>query len=194
MFDISFIIHAYGLIGINIIVFLESSVFPILPGDSLLFTAGFLASQNIIPVVLLLISVFCAAVIGNVFGYVIGRRYGVTVFSKPDSFFLNPTYIEKTREFFQKHGSKSIIFARFVPIVRTFIPVFAGIGKMPFNKFLIYNITGAFVWSFSLIFSGYYISRFIPNAESHIHEIVFAILFISFLPAIIAFAKSKLRK
>jgi membrane-associated protein len=191
MFDIPFLIHSYGLIGISSIVFLESSVFPILPGDSLLFTAGFLASQKILPVVPLFISVFTAGVLGNLFGYSLGRRYGNAIFSRPDSFFLKPDYIEQTRVFFQKHGSKAIIFARFVPIVRTFIPLFAGVGQMPFKTFAFYNVIGGLLWSASLIFTGYYITRFIPNADKHIHEIIVLILFISFLPGIIEYLKSR---
>ena len=194
MFDIPLIIQTYGLIGINIIVILESSVFPILPGDSLLFTAGFLASQNLLPITLLFVSITVSAILGNFLSYALGRRYGVSIFSKPDSFFLNPDYIEKTRLFFQKHGPKSIVLARFVPIVRTFIPIFAGVGKMPFKTFAIYNIVGAFIWTSSLVYGGYYISRFIPNAESHIHEIVLIILFVSFLPGIIGFTKARLNK
>ena len=194
MFDIPLLIHTYGLFGIGMIVFLESSIFPILPGDSLLFTAGFLASQNILPIIPLFITVFTAAVLGDSTGYAIGRRYGNTIFSRPDSFFLNPDHVEKTRLFFQKHGTKSVILARFIPIVRTFIPIFAGVGSMKYRTFLTYNIVGGFLWSTSLIFGGYYLSRVIPNSEKHIHEIVIGIVFVSFLPAIIAFLRERYTK
>ncbi len=191
MFDIPLIIKTYGLIGVGAIVFLESSVFPILPGDSLLFTAGFLASQNLLPIVTLFVTVFLSAVLGNLLGYSLGRRFGNTIFSRPDSFFLKPDYIEQTRIFFSRHGSKAIILARFVPIVRTFIPLFAGVGSMPFRVFAFYNVLGAFLWSASLVGAGYYITKFIPNADKHIHEIVVAILIVSFLPGIIEFVKTR---
>ncbi len=191
MFDIPFLIHTYGLIGIGIIVFLESSIFPILPGDSLLFTAGFLASQNVLPIIPLFVTVFVAAVLGDNTGYAVGRRYGNTIFSRPDSFFLKPDHIEKTRLFFQKHGPKSVILARFVPIVRTFIPIFAGVGSMKYRTFLTYNLVGGFLWSSSLIFGGYYLSSVIPNSEKHIHEIVVGIVIISFFPAIITFIRER---
>jgi membrane-associated protein len=191
MFDIPLIVQTYGLVGIGVIVFLESSIFPILPGDSLLFTAGFLASQNILPIIPLFVTVFVAAVLGDSTGYALGRRYGNTIFSKPESFFLSPDHIEKTRIFFQKHGPKSVILARFIPIVRTFIPIFAGVGSMKYRTFLTYNIIGGFLWSTSLVFAGYYITSFIPNADKHIHEIVVLILFISFLPGVIEYITTR---
>jgi membrane-associated protein len=194
MFDITTIIEAGGLIGIGIIVFLESCVFPILPGDSLLFTAGFLASQGYLPILPLFVTVFVAAVLGDSFGYYLGRKYGNTVFSKPDSFFLNPEYIQKTRIFFSKYGPKAVILARFVPIVRTFIPIFAGVGTMPYRTFISYNIFGGFLWSASMVFGGYYLTKIIPNADQHIHEIVILVVVVSLLPGVYTFIKNRYTK
>ena len=189
MFNLTYLIGAYGTLGVGLITFAESSVFPFLPGDSLLFTAGFLAYQKILPIYPLYFTVFITAILGNLLGYAVGRRYGTTLFSRPDSFLFKPEYSEKTRLFFQKHGSKAIIIARFVPIVRTFIPIFAGIGKMPFYKFLKYNIVGAFIWSTTLIWSGYYLSHAIPNSEKYIGKIAIAIIFVSIAPSLLSFFK-----
>ncbi len=191
MFEVSSIIQTYGSIGVGLIVFFESSVFPILPGDSLLFTAGFLAEQNILNIYVVSLLTFGGAVLGNILAYGIGRKYGNSVFSKPESFLLNPDYIEKTRLFFEKHGAKALIIARFVPIVRTFLPLFAGIGKMPYRTFLTYNIVGAFIWVGSLVGGGYYMSKLIPGTEKYIHAIVGIILVVSMLPGVFTFIKKK---
>lgn len=182
------------MIGIGIIVFLESCIFPILPGDSLLFTAGFFASQGYLPFIPLYITVLLAAILGDNFGYYIGKRYGTQLFSRTNSFFFNQKHIEKAQIFFEKHGPKAVVLARFLPLVRTFIPIFAGIGKMPHVYFFAYNIIGSFLWSTTMLVSGYYLSRIIPNSEAHVHKIVLGIIIVSFLPAIYTFLREKFRR
>ncbi|MGH9857339.1 MAG: DedA family protein, partial [Acidobacteriota bacterium] len=136
--DPASIIKATGYLGIFIIVFVESGLLVgfFLPGDSLLFTAGFLASQGLLDIALLVGLVFVAAVLGDSTGYSIGRRLGPRVFKKPDSIVFSHDHIRRSQEFYQKHGGKTIILARFIPVVRTFAPVLAGVGKMPYRTFL----------------------------------------------------------
>lgn len=173
----------------GLLTFIESSVFPFLPGDSLLFTAGFLASQSILPIYPLFFVVFICAVLGNILGYEIGKKVGPDIFSNPDSKFLKPEHIKKTRLFFQKHGSKALIIARFVPVVRTFIPIFAGVGNMPFGRFITYNIVGALIWSGTLVWGGYYLTHVIPHAEKYIGQIAIVIIIISVAPSLISYLR-----
>lgn len=192
MFDIPLIIHTYGVIGISLIIFLESCIFPFLPGDSLLFTAGFLASQNIIPIVPLYFGTLTMAILGDSVGYSIGRFFGNRIYESKHPF-LKIEHLEKTRIFFQNHGPKSLIIARFVPIVRTFIPLLAGVGKMPYTKFLTYNITGGFLWITSMVLGGYYLSAVFPAATNHIDKIVIAIIIISLLPGVVTYLNEKIK-
>lgn len=191
MFDIQSIIEVGGVFGIGVIVFLESCLLPILPGDSLLFTAGFFASQGYLPILPLYITVFVAAILGDNLGYYIGKKYGNSVFSKTNSFFFNPSHIDKARIFFSRYGARAVVLARFMPVVRTFIPIFAGVASMPHTLFFTYNIVGGFVWSTILIWGGYYLSYLIPNSEQYVHYIVFGIVLMSFSPAILTFLRSK---
>jgi membrane-associated protein len=191
MFDIQSIVEVGGVAGIGLIVFLESCILPILPGDSLLFTAGFLASQGYLPIVPLYITVCIAAILGDNLGYYIGKKYGNTVFSKTNSFFFNPSHIQKAEVFFKKYGTRAVVLARFMPIVRTFIPIFAGVGKMPHRVFFVYNVIGGCIWSTTLIWGGYYLSNIIPNSEQHIHFIVLGIVIVSFSPAVITYIRNR---
>ncbi len=187
------IIMAFGLIGVILIVFAESGLFFgfFLPGDSLLFTAGFLASQGLLPLPMLLIGTFIAAVLGDTVGYWFGKKTGPALFSKEDSLFFKKRYIEKARVFYEIHGKKTIILARFMPIIRTFAPIVAGIGEMKYRTFLIYNIVGGFIWSFGLTLLGYFLGRIIPSADKYLLPIILAIIFISFLPGLVHLYKSR---
>jgi membrane-associated protein len=192
LFDVTTLIQSFGLIGILSIVFAESGLFFgfFLPGDSLLFTAGFLASQNFLPILPLLFGSFVAAVIGDSVGYAFGHKVGRPLFKREDSFFFKKKYLEKTQSFFEKYGSKAIILARFVPIVRTFTPILAGVGQMKYSHFLTYNIIGGAGWSFGLVLSGYFMGRLIPNVDRYLLPIILAIIAISFLPAVYEFWKN----
>lgn len=186
------IISSLGLIGVIAVVFAESGLFFgfFLPGDSLLFTAGFLASQGILSLPLLFVGTFAAAVVGDSVGYAFGKKVGQPLYSRPDSRFFKKKHVEKAREFYDKHGSKAIVLARFIPIVRTFVPIVAGVVGMNYRRFLSYNIVGGLIWAVGLSGFGYFFGNLVPNAEKYVTGIVFAIIFISILPTAYHILKS----
>lgn len=181
-----FLIKAAGLIGVLAIVFAETGLFFgfFFPGDSLLFTAGFLASQGFLPIVWLTLGCFVAAVVGDSVGYAFGKTVGEKFFTRDDSFFFKKRYAEEARLFYEKHGALAIFFARFIPIVRTFAPIAAGVGLMKYRTFIVFNIVGGFVWSFGFILAGYFLGRVVPGIDQYILPIVLLIIFISVLPGL----------
>lgn len=190
------IISLFGVIGVIVIVFAESGLFFgfFLPGDSLLFTAGLLSSQGILPFYFLIIGVFIAAVLGDNVGYWFGKKLGIKLFSKEDSFFFKKKYLSDAQHFYEKHGKKTIILARFIPIVRTFAPIVAGIGNMKYKTFFMYNVIGGFVWSVGLTVLGYILGATVPGIDKYLLPIIIFIVFISFLPGIYQVSKSYLVK
>ena len=190
------IIATFGLIGIFLIVFAESGLFFgfFFPGDSLLFTAGFISSQGLLPILPLLIGTFICAVAGDNFGYWFGKKTGPALFSKEDSLLFKKKYVFQAQTFYEKHGKKTIIFARFMPIVKTFAPIIAGIGNMHYRTFVFYNIIGGFIWSFGLTLLGYFLGKSVPNADEYLIPIIIVIILASFLPGIIHFLKHIFRK
>ena len=194
--DPLFLIKTLGLIGIIAIVFAESGLLFgfFFPGDSLLFTAGFLASQGYFPIWILVFGCTLAAILGDNVGYMFGKRLGVKIFSKEDSFFFNKKHIETTKAFYEKHGRKTIILARFVPVVRTFAPILAGVGKMNYRDFLFFNIFGGILWTFGLILLGYWLGGLVPNIDQYILPIILLIIFLSFIPVVIEIIRSKYKK
>jgi len=180
------LIKTAGYIGIFAIVFAESGLFVgfFLPGDSLLFTAGLLASQGYFDIAWLVFLIFMGAIIGDNVGYAFGRSVGPKLFKREDSILFHKKNLVRARDFYEKYGSMTIILARFIPVVRTFAPIVAGIGKMKYKTFVFYNIFGGFLWSFGLTLSGYYLTKVIPNAESYISWIIVLIIIISVIPAI----------
>lgn len=191
--DPLWLISTLGFVGVVSIIFAESGLFFgfFLPGDSLLFTAGFLASQNLLNLWGLLIFCSLAAILGDNFGYAFGRRVGPKIFYKEDSFFFRRSYIEKTRQFFARYGNKTIIFARFVPIVRTFAPILAGVGEMPYRQFLTYNIIGGTGWVFLLTLGGYFLGRLIPGVDQYLLPIVLLIILVSISPGLYHLYRSR---
>ncbi len=187
------IIKTLGLIGVVVIVFAESGLFFgfFLPGDSLLFTAGFLASQDLISIWGLLILCFIAAVVGDSVGYMFGRKTGPMIFNKEDSLFFKKKHVEKAKSFYDKYGKKTIVLARFVPIVRTFAPIVAGVAQMDYKTFISYNIIGGFIWTWGMLGLGYILGNVIPHAEKYLTPIILVIIFVSFIPAIVEYYKSK---
>ena len=175
-----------------LIVFAETGlvVMPFLPGDSLLFAVGTLAGGNFLNIFLVYVTLLAAAIIGDTVNYWIGHHLGVRVFTKENSRIFNKTYLEKTTEFYKKHGGKTIILARFIPIVRTFAPFVAGVGKMHYGTFLLYNVTGGFIWVTSLTFAGYFFGQ-MPLIKDNFEYVVIGIVFISLLPILIEFVKHK---
>lgn len=164
------IIASFGLLGAAFIVFAESGLLVgfFLPGDTLLFSAGFFASQGLLNIWTLIPTLWLAAVLGDSVGYTIGKRSGHRLFNKKDSMLFNHEYIERSEEFYEKHGGKTIILARFVPIVRTFAPMLAGVGKMHYTKFLSFNIIGGGLWTILITLLGYKLGETIPNVDKYI--------------------------
>ncbi|MEK7461755.1 MAG: VTT domain-containing protein [Patescibacteria group bacterium] len=187
------IIQIGGYLGLFLVVFAESGLFFgfFLPGDSLLFTAGFLSSQGYFSIAPLTILLFIAAVSGDAVGYLFGKKIGPKLFSRPQSFFFHPSHIDKTTKFFDKYGSKTILIARFVPIVRTFAPIMAGVGGMKYSIFAKFNILGAFLWAVGLTVLGYVFGHRVPNADQYVIPIVVIIIIISFIPPIWEYFKER---
>lgn len=180
------IISAFGLIGIIAIVFIETGFFFgfFLPGDSLLFTAGLLASKDYLPIAGLLAGVFIAAVIGDNIGYMFGKKVGPSLFVKEDSLLFDKKNIARAQHFYEKYGVRTIILARFIPIVRTFAPIVAGIGNMNYRTFVIYNIVGGFLWTVILIGLGYGFGQVIPDPDRYLLPAIGVIIILSALPAL----------
>lgn len=188
---LNIIIQSYGLWAYSIlflVIFAETGfvITPFLPGDSLLFAVGALAASGSLNVNWLFILLGAAAVLGNIINYQIGRFIGPKIFLKENVRFLNKEYLEKTHRFYEKHGGKVIIISRFVPILRTFAPFVAGIGKMTYQRFLIYNLIGGVSWVGVFIFGGYYFGN-IPLVKQNFSLVILAIIFISLLPTILHF-------
>ena len=186
---------ALAYLALFLIIFCETGlvITPFLPGDSLLFAAGSIAGLNTtsIKIMPLFFLLFLASVIGNQLNYYIGKFLGPKVFSAKDSWFFNKKYLEETQVFYQKHGGKTIIFARFLPIIRTFAPFVAGIGSMNSSRFFLYNLISALLWVGSLLGLGYFLGS-IPIVKENFTLVIYAIIAISLLPAILTFGYRKL--
>ena len=174
-----------------LIVFCETGlvVTPFLPGDSLLFAAGALAAAGGLDVHLLAVLLFIAAVLGDSVNYSIGRRVGLRLFSNPDSRVFRRDYLERTERFYARHGPKTIVIARFVPIVRTFAPFVAGVGAMPYRIFLFWNVAGAFLWVGSFTYAGYAFGD-LPVVQENFTLLIFGIIIVSVMPVVIEAIKS----
>jgi len=184
--DPKLLIESFGLIGLLFIVFAESGLFFgfFFPGDSLLFTAGFLASQGLFDLSTILIGTFACAILGDSFGYWFGKKVGPKIFNREDSLFFHKKHIIKAQNFYNKYGNKTIFLARFVPIVRTFAPIVAGIGQMKYVNFISYNLIGGFVWSFALTLSGYFLGSIVPGIDKYLLPVIAIIIIISILPIV----------
>jgi membrane-associated protein len=180
------LIETFGTIGILVIVFAESGILAgfFLPGDSLLFTAGLLASQGDLNLPVLLIGVPLAAILGDQVGYLFGRRVGPSLFRRPDSKIFRQRHVEVAREYFAEHGSKTIVLARFVPIVRTFAPVIAGVAQMPYRTFVTFNVIGGLLWGLGVTLAGFTLGHVIPHPDRYLYPIIAVIVLVSFIPVI----------
>lgn len=192
-FDLTALIKSLGYIGVFAVVFAESGLLVgvFLPGDSLLFTAGFLASQGVLNFPVLIAVTFIAAVAGDSAGYFTGLRYGDKVFKKDDSLLFSKDHIKKSEAFYEKHGGKALVLARFTPIVRTLAPILAGVGKMSYRTFLLFNLIGAFLWAVGITSLGYFLGNAIPNVDHYILPAVAIIVFVSLLPSALHILKDK---
>ncbi len=185
MFNLLQIIHTYGQAGLFLIVFLESSFFFPLPGDSLLFTAGLFATKGYLNIWVLIPLFFFATFLGSLFGYEIGERVVYLNRFKLFRKLVSEAHLRQVHDFFQKYGKVSLLFARFVPIVRTFAPIGAGIGKMNYADFVKFNVIGAFIWSTSVTLIGYFLGKTFPGIQHYLSVIVILVVLVSVLPAII---------
>lgn len=197
--DLIDFIKAAGVIGVALVIFAESGLLFgfFLPGDTLLFTAGLLTHAGFVPISihLLVLIVFIAAVTGDSVGYAFGNRVGRKLFNRPNSRLFKQEHLLKAEEFYQKHGGKTIIIARFIPAVRTFAPIVAGASKMPYGQFLTYNVVGALLWAVGITYLGYYLGAWFESMGLEVDHILLPlialILFISVLPAIVHLARNK---
>ena len=191
--DPQHLISAFGLLGILAIVFAESGLLIgfFLPGDSLLITAGLFAARGDLDLTLLLVTLIPAAILGNATGYQIGKRPGKALYSRPDSLLFRREHLRMTHDYYEKHGGVTIILAQFIPILRTFAPVVAGVGEMGYPRFATYNVVGAIAWVASMTLGGYALGNIVPNIEQRIHYVVAVVIAISLLPPAIAWLRRK---
>jgi membrane-associated protein len=194
VYNVPELIRIAGLLGLIVIIFAETGLMVgfFLPGDSLLITAGLFAFKGDLNIWTLNIALVLAAIVGDATGYYIGRRTGQALYSRPNSLLFRRDHLIKTHEFYEKHGGKTIIIARFMPIVRTFAPVVAGAADMTYRNFAIYNIVGAFLWVLSMTLTGYFLGAVVPDIEKQIHKVVAVVIALSLLPAGIAWLKSRM--
>jgi membrane-associated protein len=189
------LLETFGTIGLFLIVFAESGLLIgfFLPGDSLLFTAGLLSSQDkLAPFPVVLAGVFAAAVVGDQVGYLFGRRVGPALFRRPNSRLFKQEYVEKAQNYFEEHGSKTIVLARFVPVVRTFAPIVAGVGRMEYRTFVSFNVLGALLWAVGVTSLGYILGESIPSIDKYLLPVIAVIILASLLP--VAWELHKARK
>src|SRR5438034_2470552 len=187
------LIRAGGSPLICTIVFVETGFFVgfFLPGDSLLVTAGILSAGGVIPLKLLLLPVMLCAIVGDQIGYWIGRSAGAALYRREDSFFFRRSHLERAHDFYEKYGGRAVILARFVPIIRTFCPPVAGAARMPYGRYLAFDIFGGVFWVGTLIVGGYTLGRSVPNIGKYIHYGIAVVIILSIMPAIISILRAR---
>ena len=192
--DVETLVRVGGLTAMTAIVFAETGLMVgfFLPGDSLLVTAGVFAAAGKLDIVWLNAVLITAAVVGDTVGYWIGRKAGPALFNRPRSRFFNPAHLRRAHDFYEKHGGKTIILARFMPIVRTFAPVVAGMGRMNYRRFVAFNVFGGMGWVLSMTLIGYYLGQF-AWVRKNIELVIVIVVFLSILPGIIAFVREKMK-
>lgn len=185
-----------GIFGLAAIVFSETGLLVgfFLPGDSLLVTAGLFAARGYLDIYWLVPALTAAAICGNSTGYFIGRTTGPRIFSRENSLLFNKKHAIRAAKFYAKHGRKTIVLAQFMPILRTFAPVVAGVAGMRFREFFLYNVLGAFAWIWSMLGTGYFLGTYIPDIEKNIGIVIVVVVFLSILPAIVSGLKTRYAK
>ena len=194
--DLIGLIKTFGYLGIFTIVFAESGLFFgfFFPGDSLLFTAGLIASQGFLNIWILVPLIILGAILGDNVGYWFGAKVGPKIFTREDSIFFHKRHVERTHNFYLKYGAKAIVLARFIPIVRTFTPILAGVGTMSYGTFLKWNIVGGVLWGAGVTLLSYFLGAIIPGIDRYLLPIVISIIVVSFLPIAFEFFKSRTKK
>jgi membrane-associated protein len=193
VYNVPELIRLVGFYGLIVIVFAETGLLIgfFLPGDSLLITAGLFAARGDYDIVMLNVVLIVAAIAGDATGYWIGRRTGQALYSRPDSLLFRREHLRITHEYYERHGGKTIVIARFIPILRTFAPVVAGVAEMGYRNFATFNIVGGVAWVSSMTLAGYALGNMIPDIESRIHLVVAVVIFLSLLPPAIAWLRSR---
>lgn len=191
--DPKHLIEVFGLLGIFAIVFAESGLLIgfFLPGDSLLFTAGLFASKGALNFPVLAVGCFVAAVAGDQVGYLIGCKTGPALFSRPESRFFHQRNVERAKTYFDEHGPKTIVMARFIPVVRTFAPMVAGVGRMDYRRFLLFNVLGGLLWAVGITSAGYILGETIPDIDKWLLPIILGIGAVSFIPVMLEILKAR---
>lgn len=195
-YSLDTVIRWGGYVLLVAIVFTETGLLVgfFLPGDSLLITAGLVAAAGGLNIWWLNALLAVAAIAGDNVGYAIGARIGPRLFTREKSLLFNPAHVRRTREFYARHGAKTIVIARFVPIIRTFAPVVAGVGQMAYRRFVVYNIAGGIGWVASLTWAGYLLGQAIPNIADHIHVVVIIVVILSVIPIVLEIVKERRRR
>jgi membrane-associated protein len=193
VYNVPELVRIVGFYGLILIVFAETGLLVgfFLPGDSLLITAGLFAARGDLNIVALVPTLIAAAIVGNATGYWIGRRTGTALYSRPNSLLFRQEHLRMTHQYYERHGGKTIVLAQFIPILRTFAPVVAGVGDMGYRRFATYNVAGAILWITSMTLAGYTLGSFIPNIESRIHIVVAVVIGLSLMPPAIAWIRSR---
>jgi membrane-associated protein len=193
--DVETLVRVGGLTAMTAIVFAETGLMIgfFLPGDSLLVTAGVFAATGQLNIWAINGLLIVAAIVGDTVGYWFGRRVGPALFKRPKSLLFNPDHLRRAHDFYEKHGGKTIILARFMPIIRTFAPIVAGMGEMQYRRFLSFNVFGGLLWVISMTGIGYFLGQ-IPGVREHIEIVILIVVFLSILPGIIAVAREMYKK
>ena len=195
IYDVESLVRVGGLVGLTAIVFVETGLLIglFLPGDSLLVTAGLFAARGDLDLFSLNLTLSLAAILGDTVGYNIGAKAGPKIFSRDNSFFFNRKHLISTKEFYDRHGAFTIVIARFVPIIRTFAPVVAGVGAMQYRRFLSYNVFGGIGWVAATTCGGYFLGQMVPNIHEHIHLMIAVVIAVSLVPSVIKFVQERLK-
>lgn len=193
LYDVRGIIEWGGLAMLTLIIFTETGLMFgfFLPGDSLLVTAGIFAATGALDITTVVAVLTIAAVSGDQLGYYLGRSIGPKIFHRDDSLFFHRRHAERAQQFYDRHGGKTIILARFIPIIRTFAPVVAGVGRMQYRAFVAYNVVGGVIWVWGLTLGGYLLGRSVPNIEKNIHAVIAIVIVLSILPGVIEVLKAR---
>lgn len=197
--DLPALIQWAGYVGLALIIFTETGLFFgfFLPGDSLLVTAGLIASGVLeargvsLNVYELGVLLTAAAILGDNTNYWIGRLTGPRIFTREDSLFFRRKHVERAHAFYERHGAKTVVLARFMPIIRTFAPLVAGVAQMSYRTFLTFSILGGTLWIWSMLFIGYFLGRYIPGVERHVEAVILLVIFVSILPGIISWWRER---
>lgn len=197
--DLDTLVATAGYFGITAIIFIETGLlFPFLPGDSLLVTAGLVSAQRngLVDLDVWMLGALCsvAAITGDQIAYAIGRRSGAALFNRPDSRWFRQEHLRAAHAFYERHGGKTIILARFMPFARTFAPVVAGAARMHYPTFVFYNVVGGLLWIWSMLLTGYYVVKLVPGLEHHVEKLIIGIILLSISPGIYGWWQSRRAK